>query len=74
MLCRATKSRLTSKSVQKRQGFTVDNEETNPWVGTWLEAPICQSSIATMCKAMLFPYPNEARAMLVRLREGQVHW
>lgn len=50
----------------------MDKAETNQWVDGWLEAPICPMAIETMCKAMLFPYPNEARALLVRYPPGTV--
>ncbi len=50
----------------------MNEAKTNQWVGAWLEAPICPNSIETMCKAMLFPYPNEARALLVQYPPGTV--
>ncbi len=66
------KKRLTSENVRRIRCFTMNTTETNQWVGAWLEVPICPSSSETMCKAMLFPYPNEARALLVRYPPGTV--
>lgn len=63
---------LDTRKRARKSGFTMNTTETNCWVGTWLEEPICQISIETMCKAMLFPYPNEARALLMRYPPGTV--